>query len=52
MSVLQITTYIERLQKIHYESSADLTVSQVQKMLAILKCLEAVLTAFLIKMKF
>ena len=47
----KIDKYIERIGQIHAGGSGDLSVADATRMLAIIKCLEAALTAFLFKRK-
>jgi hypothetical protein len=47
----KITRYIERIARIHDEQSGDLNVADVTRLLALLTCLKAELTAYLRKMK-
>ena len=43
--------YVESLARMLYDSRGNITVQTAVTMLAIVKCIESALTAFLIKMK-
>ena len=47
----KIAKYIERINEINAGRCGDLSVSDASRMLAIIKCLESALTAYLFKMK-
>jgi len=43
--------YIDRLAQLHYDNAGNLSVRTATRMLAVLKCLEAALTAYLRKVE-
>ncbi|BBO74702.1 hypothetical protein DSCW_21190 [Desulfosarcina widdelii] len=50
-AVPYIGEFVERLAQLQYDSPGGITVDTARRMLAVLKCLESALIAFLIKMK-
>ncbi len=47
----KIGEYVERINQINGHRTGDLNVADATRMLAVIKCLEAALTAYLLKMK-
>ena len=47
----KIGEYIDRLDRLHYRNAGQLNVDTAIRMLAVLKCLERALTAYLSRMK-
>jgi hypothetical protein len=47
----KFSEYIERLVQINYDNAGSLNVTTATRMLAILKCLESALTAYLRKVE-
>lgn len=47
----QIGDYVQQLERLQYRSCGNLSRDTAMRMLAVLKCLEAALTAYLIKLR-